>query len=613
MVSWDAPQGFEFGDIQWPVPEKLPFGPLTNYGYEGNPVLLQDLKLPNALAEGPVTLTTNVDLLVCEEICIPESHTASLTLNGVQAGQPLSIASAQAKLPLAVGWEAQFEEDGDVLSVEISTDQITAFSQTESIVLFPEDWGLVDNTQDSQAVIEGNKLVITQKRGERDVSDIPVTKMVVAYEDPQGKQKSVRFSALMKDNQNLFMIGHGGTEPNLTILGAIIFAILGGLILNLMPCVFPVLSMKALSLCKLKGEEEKTARLHGLAYTAGILVSFGVIAGLLLILKSTGAQIGWGFQLQNPVIIIALAYMLFLIGLNLFGFFEITGNFVNFGSSLTQKSGISGSFFTGILATLVATPCTAPFMGAAMGFALVQPAAISMLIFLSLGLGLALPYLALSFIPALRHLLPKPGAWMETFKQFLAFPMFASAIWLVWVLSQQAGPSGVLQVLLGILFIAFAIWIFKYKNLFAKSLGVLGLVTALSPLFMAMPVPQDQTNLSGNAIEFTPDNLESALSTNDPVFVNMTAAWCITCKVNERVALNIESTQSLFKNLNIQYLKGDWTNQDPDITEYLNSFGRSGVPIYVYYKSPNADGIRPAPVVLPQILTPGIVEEILTQ
>jgi len=390
--------------------------------------------------------------------------------------------------------------------------------------------------------------------------------------------------------------------------------------LNLMPCVFPVLSMKALSLVKLKDKEIAKARINGIAYTLGILACFALIAGVLLVLKASGSQVGWGFQLQHPAIILFLAYLFFTLGLNLIGFFEIDFGLSNMGQSLTRKTGMTGSFFTGVLATLVATPCTAPFMGVAMGYALTQPALISMLIFLALGFGLAFPYLALTFSPALRHILPRPGAWMETFRQVLAFPMFASACWLVWVLSQQINHMGQLMALFGMVGIAFGVWLLKRRpahkglRLTLLVLVFLSFGFALSNFFTMRTQDAQQTVQSGeeNWETFSRAKLDDLLKGNESVFVNMTAAWCITCKVNEKVALNIDSTRALFAKYNVRYLKGDWTNQNPEITNYLEEYGRSGVPIYVFYGPRMESGARPEPVLLPQILTPGIVEETIT-
>jgi thiol:disulfide interchange protein DsbD len=418
--------------------------------------------------------------------------------------------------------------------------------------------------------------------------------------------------------------------PAISLWQALGLALLGGLILNLMPCVFPVLSMKALSLVKMSNREQSHAVVHGLAYTAGILVCFGVIAAILIALQQTGQQIGWGFQLQSPIVVLLLAYLLFLIGLNLSGVFEVgSASLTNIGSRLSQRQGYTGSFFTGMLATVVATPCTAPFMGAAMGYALTQPPTAALGVFMALGLGLALPYLLLAGIPAFRRALPHPGAWMETFRQFLAFPMYASVAWLVWVYGQQVeGAYAILLAGLGIVFIAMGVWIWKKAPLrhpanalvkvvsvmcFGAALAIAALSIMRAPFVASSAVADQPVQHSGNWTPFTQDQLDTALKGNDPVFVNMTASWCITCKVNERVALAVDSTQDLFKEKKILYLVGDWTNQNPEITAYLGTHGRSGVPLYVFYGSRDpTTNARPEPVVLPQLLTPGLIADVVT-
>lgn len=600
--------------IQWPVPKRLPLGPLTNFGYEEKVVLLQDLTLPSDLPAGPQEITANIDILVCHEICIPESHTASFTINDARGSASQAVEDARTHLPIDAGWDTSMSEaDGDLV-VTINTDTPSAFSKLDTIELYPEDWGLILNTVETRAEKKGDVLTLRVKRGDRDLSEVPVTKLVIAYEDANGERKGVRVSTLDAS-------AAVNTQDNDPVKWwkAVLFAFLGGVLLNLMPCVFPVLSMKALSLVKLKDKEARIARVHGIAYTLGILATFTVIAGILIALKTGGLQIGWGFQLQHPGVILFLAYLFFMLGLNLAGYFEIDFGLSNVGQTLTARSGLGGSFFTGTLATLVATPCTAPFMGAAMGYALTQPSYVAISVFLALGFGLALPYLALSFIPAVRHILPKPGVWMETLRQFLAFPMFLSACWLIWILSQQVSHMGQFAALLGMVAIAFSIWLWQRRPkhiaghllYLALIVGSLGFVVST---FVTMhPVEKEvlrEAEKSRNWEDFSQAKLQEFLESDDPVFVNMTAAWCITCKVNEKVALATESTQAVFMKHGVKYLKGDWTNQNPEITAFLEEYGRSGVPLYVYY-GPRLEkhGVRPEPVVLPQILTPGLVED----
>ncbi|MEM6781933.1 MAG: thioredoxin family protein [Pseudomonadota bacterium] len=621
-ATWSGLDGIDAKPIEWPIPKKIPLGPLTNYGYEGKVVLLQDLTLPDTLPEGPFTLSAGISLLVCEEICIPEFGTYEITFNDENVGDPVAIAEARSALPIAMNWPVTYEPNGANIDFKVTFEKTTMFSDLASVEIFPVETGLIANAEQPVTQLLDSGLLISQAAGELEAAEIPQTNAIIAYNDASGERKGVIIMAefagtsyqgvTVAPTQEIISNNANSPSASIGFFGAVFFALFGGLILNLMPCVFPVLSLKALKLCQLKDKEEAKVRMQGLAYTAGVVLSFLIIAGILIGLKAAGAEIGWGFQLQNPAVVAVLTYILFLVGLNLSGYFEIGGSFMNVGSSLTQKDGVSGSFFTGVLATAVAAPCTAPFMGVAMGYALGQSAPIALAVFIALGLGLALPYLALCFVPSLRSVLPKPGAWMDTFKQFLAFPMFASAAWLMWVLSQQAGSMGVLITLMGLVTLVFGIWLGK-KNL--KTLAILALLVSIIPFFSVKTdpyrggIPQEISE-NRNWQDFTPDALDLALSQNDPVFVNMTAAWCITCKVNERVALNIDETKMLFSKRNVQYFKGDWTNRDPNITKYLETYGRNGVPLYVYY-GPHSEltGQRPEAKVLPQLLTPAIVRD----
>jgi thiol:disulfide interchange protein DsbD len=386
---------------------------------------------------------------------------------------------------------------------------------------------------------------------------------------------------------------------------AILFALLGGLILNLMPCVFPVLSLKALKLCRMGSQELAHTRLHGLLYTGGILVCFAAFAAALLALQAAGAGIGWGFQLQNPGFVALLSYIFFLVALNLAGFFEITVSVR--GRDFAREHSYAASFFSGVLAAIVATPCTAPFMGVAMGYALTQPPAVAMIVFLALGFGLALPYLALSMIPALRAIMPRPGAWMEIFRRVLAVPMFLSVVWLTWVFWHQAGMTALIWLAGCMALLIAGIAMLKTGQKSLRALAFLLFLTALTPLAMK-PMPRESVAADGWT-PYTAASFAALESGNDALFVNMTAAWCITCKINERTTLTTKAARDLFAMKKALLIKGDWTNYNPEITAYLQSFGRDGVPLYVYYGPRDGQtGQRPAPVVLPQILTPSTLE-----
>lgn len=600
-LVWEGIPGAVFHPVQWPTPKKIATGPLTSYGYENNVTLLQDMTLPTTLPAGEITLRLNATILVCADICIPEEHTATLTFNNGKSQSPALIERAREHLPSAQPWQAAYSSTGNTLALSLPA---SSLPQTKNISLFFEERGLVNNSADARVEYTEDRIVIRQTTGEIEANTVPRSKAIIT-----AGAKAFAVEATFSPDAPPPETVTAADAPTLTLATALVFALLGGIILNLMPCVFPILSLKIFGLVQLKGAERAKARLHGLAYTAGILTSFLSIAGLLIALKAGGAHIGWGFQLQNPLVIVFLVYLTALLGLNLAGFFEINTAFANLGTSLTRSKGLGGSFFTGVLATLVATPCTAPFMGAAMGYALIQPPHVALGIFATLGLGLALPYLAFSLVPALHVLLPKPGAWMLRFKEFLAFPMFATSAWLLWVLSQQAGNGSILFTLLGLTVLGLGIWWLKHSTprSLGRALAMLVLVFGLAPFYLIRPAAETITYQ-----DFTPAAYREALSSGDPVFVNMTAAWCITCHMNERVALNTSATRTLFQNKRVRYLKGDWTNFNADITRYLERYQRNGVPLYVFYPAP-IHGKRPAPVILPQILTPDLVHDTLEQ
>jgi thiol:disulfide interchange protein DsbD len=387
------------------------------------------------------------------------------------------------------------------------------------------------------------------------------------------------------------------------------FAFLGGLILNLMPCVFPILAMKAVALAR--GAARGEARAHGLFYTAGVLVTFAALGIGLLAARAAGAAAGWGFQFASPVFVAAMAWLLFGVGLNLSGVFEVGGGMAGTGTGLAAGGRHLGSFFTGLLAVLVATPCTAPFMGVAIAAGLAAPPAVTVLVFLVMGLGLAAPYAAFSAVPSLARLAPRPGRWMEVLKQGLAFPMYGAAAWLLWVVSQEAGSAGVLGTAAGFVLLGFAAWVLgvtqqtsSRSRRFGQAAAVAAVLLAgavLSGIAVAPGTPA-LAGVSEGAEAFSPARLASLRAEGRPVFVNMTAAWCVTCLVNERVAISSGPVRHAFAAHDVAYLKGDWTRQDKAISAFLREYGRDGVPLYVYY--PPHDG---RPVVLPQILTENAV------
>ncbi len=407
----------------------------------------------------------------------------------------------------------------------------------------------------------------------------------------------------------------GGAPPG-GILAAVLSAIFGGLLLNLMPCVFPVLSLKALHLVESADSSQLGRGLHGLAYTLGAMAFFTLLAGVLLALRSGGESFGWGFQLQSPWFVAVLAYLLFLMGLSFSGLLEFGAGLMGVGERLTRHDGLGGSFFTGALAAVVASPCTAPFMGTAVAYAISQPTAAALLVFMALGFGMALPFLAVSLTPALARALPRPGPWMDVFKRLLAFPLYLTVVWLLWVLGRQTDVSTLSAVLAGMVLLAFGAWVWserrqatgRWRN-WAAALTLVSTVAAFSILhlpFLSVPPLNVDPTVAEQQVDWEPysaSRLQELRASGQPVLLNMTADWCISCIANERVALSFPSVQQAFKDRRVALLKGDWTSRQPEITQVLHQFGREGVPLYVLYP-PKLGG---QPLVLPQFLTPSVV------
>ena len=399
----------------------------------------------------------------------------------------------------------------------------------------------------------------------------------------------------------------GSTDGATLWLTALLLAMLGGATLNLMPCVFPILSLKVLRFANHRYQRQA---LHGLSYMAGVVVSFILVAVALLALKEAGRAVGWGFQLQEPWFVGALAYLFFAMGLSLSGFWALGGSWMGLGGKLAEQPGYSGSFFTGVLATLVASPCTAPFMSSALGFAITQPALPALTVFVALGFGMALPVLLLCLNPRLLAHIPKPGAWMVRFKQVLAFPLYATAIWLCWIVGRQTGASGMAVILLGMLALTFGLWLWQFGTL-ARGLALASFALVAASLGNGLLLATADRAPAAASADFKPYSaaaLAELRAQGKPVFVNVTADWCITCLTNEKVALGSSTVKEAFAAGGITYLKGDWTHYDPAITTLLAEFGRSGIPLYIFYPPASAN-----PVLLPQLLTPSIVVEALRQ
>ncbi|MYA77316.1 MAG: thiol:disulfide interchange protein, partial [Gemmatimonadetes bacterium] len=403
-----------------------------------------------------------------------------------------------------------------------------------------------------------------------------------------------------------------------------LFALIGGLILNLMPCVLPVLSIKVLGFIHQAGDDPAKARRHGLVFTAGVLVSFLALAAVLIALRAGGEQLGWGFQLQSPVFIVILSVIIFMFGLSLFGVFEIGTSLVGLGGRMDSGSGLGGSFLSGVLATVVATPCTAPFMGVALGYALTQSAAQSLAIFGFLGLGMALPYLTLSSVPALLRYVPKPGAWMESFKQFMGFLMMATVVWLLWVLNLQTDPNLVALVMVLLVLVALGSWILgrwggiasgSRSRIAARAAAAVIIIASMVTVLSQVPAPAkaDRTAAASTysaGLEWEPFSrqlVQDLRASGKSVFVDFTAAWCLSCQVNKRVALSDRRVVEQFETLGVVPVQADWTSRDPEITRALAEFGRNSVPLYVLYTG----GPDSVPEILPELLTPGLVLDAL--
>jgi len=615
-VEWTLPAGVTAGPLGFPYPELIRVGPLANYGYSGRALHPVTIQVPADWPVGaPLTLRAAAQWLVCEEFCVPESAVLDLTLPTAAVPGPTDPASAEpfaaarAGLPTGTIADAVLDRPSAAARGGLRLTVPWTGARPAEVWYFPGVWGLIDHAAPQPWREDASRLLIDLTPGAASSQADPDGVLVTRADD--GRVQSFTLSPIAPS-----AVPTDGAAPPLGLALALGMAFLGGLILNLMPCVFPVLAIKALGLAQQGGLSTAARVGQGLAYTAGVLVFFGLIAGLLLALRAGGAAVGWGFQLQYPPVVAGLAYLFLVLGLSLAGAVTLGGRLMGLaGGALPgrRRDGLAEAFWTGALAALVAAPCTAPFMGAALGYAVTLPWLPALAILLTLGLGLAAPFLLVSAVPFLARRLPRPGAWMDTLKQLLAFPMFATAAWLVWVLSVQTGPTGVALVLTGLLMLSFGLWLRERTALGSDRRRLAGGAAALAALAVALwlavltarsvPVAPSAadggTHANGLVSEsYTPERLAAARAGGRPVFVNMTAAWCITCLVNERVALDTAAVAAAFARGQVRYLKGDWTNRDAAITDYLAGFGRNGVPLYVFYPPGEP------PRVLPQVLTP---------
>ncbi|MFC1660781.1 protein-disulfide reductase DsbD family protein [Gemmatimonadota bacterium] len=641
-IEWDLPPGFQAGDIQWPYPARIALYPLVDYGYSDKVALLVEISPPEDLLPGTAArLSAAVDWLICHEICLPAYAELEIELPVAESGPQIDgslanlFAEARARLPRRLeewGFEAEATESGYRLIVE---PRVSGLAVPEGVYFFPAEVEILDHATPQGTTPEDGTLTLTLPASPYAQGPAPVLRGVLVSEAggswlpgeaapamevevevqgvPPGGEATEPAGSTLGGLAGAQQGTIGGAEGGATLLLALVFAFIGGVLLNLMPCVFPVLSLKILSVAGKAGEGRGGIRSQGLFFGAGVLSAFLALAGLLLILRAGGSQLGWGFQLQSPYFVACMAALFFAIGLNLMGVFEVGVALTRLGGRLDGSGGAGESFASGVLATVIATPCTAPFMGAALGFALSRSVMETLVVFGTLGLGMALPYVALSLAPGLLERLPRPGPWMETLRNVLAFPMFATVIWLVWVFGQQTGMGGAASLLSALLLLSASGWMVGRwhrtdlrSGLRARALSVV--LLAIGGLLVARGTQSRPPLAQEDGWEaFSQSQVAAHLAQGRPVFIDFTAAWCLTCQVNERLVLSSEGVLDAFRAGNVALLKADWTRQDPEITTALEGFGRSGVPLYVLYGgSPSG-----RPHILPALLTDQIVLDAL--
>jgi thiol:disulfide interchange protein len=652
-IKWTLTPGLTAGPLQYPVPKRLPLGPLMDFGYEDEvvfPIKLDVKLLSGGFAGGydpsrPPILHAKVDWLVCRGSCIPEKTELEITRpigtsgtgnSPVQPDHDIWARLAN-KLPQAPPPNLKIGFVPTAAGFRLTV--ITGHREIEAS-FFPSSPDILSNPAPQSATPTATGLTLDLKKDEslaanpKEIAGLLQLSGGRAYEliaqsgPPKAPKpvpvEKVSGKANPTSSANTVSPANSAPEspsparptPGPGLLQAAGFAFLGGLILNLMPCVFPVLFIKGLSLVQSGNEEKHNLRNHGFVYAAGILVSFWALVALLLGLRSAGSHLGWGFQFQSPVFLSLMAALLFFLGLSLAGQFEIGLTLTSAGGSLAAKQGYTGSFFTGVLAVIVATPCTAPFMGVALGYALAQSAIVTFAVFTALALGLAAPYVALTLQPAWTRILPRPGAWMEVLKQAVSVPIFGTVIWMAWVLAQAYGATLVATLLLSFLLLAIAGWFLgrwpakRWSTVVAAAigLGVIAISVTAPGKLGAANAPVVATNSGSGWQPWSVEAVTRYQSQGRPVFVDFTASWCLSCQVNERVAFGAPEVKKAFADSNVVLLRADWTRYDDAITQTLASLGRSGVPTYVLYVPGDSK-----PRVLPEVLTPGIVTDALAQ
>ena len=630
QIEWQLPEGFQAGDLEFPFPERIQYEDFINFGYEGE-ILFPIRITPPADWQGgnEVTLNADVNWLICKEVCIPEAAKLSLSLPVDAAGSRPNLervsdfADARGRLPKeSPEWQFAAARQDSLLVIRATPPQWYQ-ENPGKILFFPYPDFLIHNQAEQLTRQKDGHFEVTVPLSRELDEDIERIEGILVSENGWRGENSERSLSINLPFGEALPETATAPFSFAELWRNLLFAFLGGMILNLMPCVLPVLSIKILSFVEHARESRRRSIQHGLMFTVGVLLSFLALAGALILLRAGGEQIGWGFQLQSPAFVVGLSVFIFLFGLNLFGVFEVGTSIMGVGQKTASQANFTGSFVSGVTATVVATPCTAPFMGAALGFALSQPPAAALAIFAFLGLGMAAPYLFLSAFPAMLKFIPKPGVWMETLKQFMGFLLMATVVWLASVLGLQTGVTGLLWLMGGLLVAGMGGWVFGRWGDFTKPtltrrLGqIAAAVLILGSIWIglqgtdatAAPVAESGQNTAGHGdwIPFSPEKVEEIVASGKPLFIDFTAAWCLSCQVNKKVVLHSEEIEKAFAEHGVTTMIADWTSNDERITRALAAFGRNSVPLYVLY--PGKPGSSPQ--ILPEVLTSNIVLEAL--
>ncbi len=638
-LNWTLPAGVTAGEIVWPTPHKIRIGNLANYGYEGTVLLPVPLTISPEFK--PSLLNSDVDIklkatwLVCRKECIPEEGEFALKLpvkgsTAINSSQ-FNAAFAQAPktvLPAVAGVTLASTITIDGSSIALAVQNLPVNLRDKTLEFYPESNEVIETaaafSQSWNGAVWNARVPLSAQR-----SNSPSVMPIVLAADVDGVRQSfrseikvtgdwpkvaaaVQMPPALETALKANAASSTPTGPPITLLAAILGALIGGMILNLMPCVFPVLAIKVMSFAQ-HADDRRAHKISGLAYTAGVVVSFLALGAFMLALRAGGEQLGWGFQLQSPAVVAALAVLFTVLGLNLAGVFEFGSLVPSAIASKQAKNPVVNSFLSGVLAAAIASPCTAPFMGASLGLAVGLPASEALFVFGAIGVGMALPYLAASFIPAVARAMPRPGAWMDTFRRVMAFPMFATVVWLVWVLGQQSGIDGAGALLALLVALSMVIWAFTLKGRSRTALGLFSvalLVAATAAIGPNILKPIEVASVAGPGDRWQawqPGRVEQILSTGQPVFVDFTAAWCVTCQYNKKTTLSHKDVLADLDAKNVALLRADWTRRDPAITAALQQLGRNGVPVYVVYKPGSA------PVVMSEILSVDEVRGVLAR